>query len=532
MNPKKIIVACLAIFLVFSANHLALAATGDVEKPKSVVLFIGDGMGANQVKATEIYARDVLKKDLAITSIRTSGITTTHSASSSVTDSAAAATAIYTGYKTNNGHLNVLPDGRRVDGIGVASVKSGLSVGIISTARLTDATPAAIYANSQRRDSHNEIAGQLPDFGADVVLGVGQSHFAPSSHKDSDRKDETDVIAIMRNKGYDFVKNLSQLNAVNPDNTKKLFGMFSPSNMPYAIDRENTPALSGAPNLADMTKVALSIMGKNPKGFLLVIEGGRIDHACHANDIKTMILETLEFDEAVGVALKYRETHPDVLVIVTGDHETGGLRQTGEGAWSIDSGAILPIKRSLGAIEDKIRKNPEQEDAILKASGLELTPEEAELLRSYKVRAEQEKPTDKTAKEKASDKKSSGILNALSMITSQRAGVEWTTNGHTGLAVITRAVGPGAQLFSGDYDNTDIALKIAELLNLSIPRLTEQNEKKAGIFIVEPTFALVRAANAGNYPNSHGFVLTIFAGIADSHGTPVWQSPHPYPSKP
>lgn len=488
-RSRKILLGLLAIALVFSASCLVFATSVDAEKPKSVILFIGDGMGANQVRATESYAKEVLNRDLFITSIKTSGTTTTHSASSSVTDSAAAATAIYTGYKTNNGHVNVLPDGRRVDGIGVAAVKSGLSVGIISTARMTDATPAAVYANSTRRDAHNEIAGQLPEFGADVILGVGQRNFAPSSHKDSDRKDETDVMAIMKSKGYDFVENLTQLNAVNPGKTERLFGMFSPSNMPYAIDRENNPDLSGAPRLADMTRVALSIVERNPEGFLLVIEGGRIDHACHANDIKTMIVETLEFDDAVGVGLRYRQSHPDVLVIVTGDHETGGLRQIGEGGWSMDSGAILPIKRSLGAIEDKIRKNPEQEEAILKSSGLELTPEETELLRSYKARAEQEKLADKTEKDKALDKKLSGILNALSMITSQRAGVEWTTNGHTGHTVITRAEGPGAQMFSGDYDNTDIALKIAQLLNLSIPRLTEQNEKKSGIFIVEPTFA-------------------------------------------
>ncbi len=483
---RKYAIIMLTLLLAFSFHLPVYAQSSDQEKPRNVILFIGDGMGPNQVKAAQVYAREVLNRELVIGSINISGTTTTHSASSKVTDSAAAATAIYSGFKTKNGQLNVLPDGTTAEGIGMAAKKAGLSVGIVSTARITDATPAALYAISSNRGSHNEIAVQLPDFMADVVLGVGSKHFAPSSHKGSDRKDETDVIALMKEKGYEYVENLKELKAVQPGQIQRLFGMFSSGDMPFAIDRKNNPGLSHMPTLADMTSAAITMVEKNPKGFLLVVEGGRIDHACHANDIKTMIEETLEFDDAVAVGLKFQKTHPETLVIVTADHETGGLKRLGEGEFSMDPKALEVITRSLGHVEDKIRRHPDQIRNQLKAAGFELTPEESELLESYMAKASEDKLAGKNAADKSAKHDKSGSLRALSKITSQRSKIEWASNGHTDHHIITRAIGPGAKTFEGNYDNTDIAIKIARLLNLSIPAL---KEKKASRLLTIPAMA-------------------------------------------
>jgi alkaline phosphatase len=365
--------------------------------------------------------------------------------------------------------LNILPDGRQAFNVAVAAKRAGLSVGVVSTTRLTDATPAAIYSSSARRDCEAYIAGQLPEFSPDVVLGGGGAYFIPSSQKGSKRTDQKDIIELMKAKGYGFVENGSDLKALNPETVDKLFGLLSKSNMAYILDREGPKSLSDQPSLADMTKIALSIVGKNPKGFFIMIEGGRIDHACHTHDLKTMIVETIDFDAAVGVALSYQKAHPDVLVIVTADHETGGLIPQMEGTeFCIDPVPLEPIRRSLAYIENRIKTNPEQQDAILKSAGLKLTEEEAELLRNSQTKAAKDKPSGNGDRAKRKFAKSA-TLDALSIITSKRAKVEWTTFGHTEQPVMTKAVGPGEKLFSGSYDNTDIAKKIAELLNLSLP---------------------------------------------------------------
>jgi alkaline phosphatase len=301
-----------------------------------------------------------------------------------------------------------------------------------------------------------------------VVLGGGGAYFAPSSQKGSKRTDQKDIIEQMKSRGYGYITNVSDLKEVNPKTVDKLFGLFSTSNMAFAIDREHHDAFSKQPSLADMTKVALSIVGKNTNGFFIMIEGGRIDHACHLHDIKTMITETLDFDAAVGVALSYQKTHPGVLVIVTADHETGGLTPIEGTEFSIDPQSLEPIKKSLDLVANKIKKDPERHDDILKAAGLDLTENEAELFRNNQTKAVEENPSGNgsTANPKYAK---SATLDALSMITSARAKVNWTTFGHTEQPVMTKAVGPGAELFFGNYDNTDIAKKIAEILNLSLP---------------------------------------------------------------
>lgn len=466
---RKYFVTTIAVVLVFTINFLAFAESNDLERAKGVILLIGDGMGINQVKSAGIYAQRILGKDLAINTIQTSGLTTTHAANSKVTDSAAAATALYSGHKTNTGQLSILPDGRKVFNVAFAAKKAGLSVGVVSTTRLTDATPAAIYSSSARRDCEAYIAGQLPEFSPDVILGGGGAYFVPSSQKGSKRTDQKDIIELMKGRGYGFVENNSDLKAVNPETVDKLFGLFSLSNMAYVIDREGHKVLSNQPNLAEMTKIVLSIVGRNPKGFFVMIEGGRIDHACHNQDIKTMITETLDFDAAVGLALSYQKTHPDVLVIVTADHETGGLIHLPDGDdFTIDPLPLEPIKRSLTYLEDKIKTAPDQQEAILKSAGLNLTEEEAELLKNNQTKVVEEKPSGNGDRAKRKFAKSA-TLEALSMITSQRAKVDWTSFGHTEQPVMTKAVGPGEKLFSGSYDNTDIAKKIAEILNLSLP---------------------------------------------------------------
>ena len=464
---KKFTIAIIILALAIGMNTVSAAETGGLQKAKSIILLIGDGMGINQVRSADLYSRYIPNRSLAINSIRTLGITTTHSADSEVTDSSSAATALYAGHKINNSVINILPDGRDVFTIGHAAKKAGLSVGAVTTTRITHATPAALYSRSPDRDCEAYIAEQLPEFSPEVALGGGQQYFIPQNETGSKRKDATNLLEVMKSKGYKYVTNKDELKALDPK-TDKLLGLFAASHMDYALDRENEPALGAQPSLADMTEAALSILEENPKGFFIMIEGGRIDHACHGHDIKASIYETLDFDLAVKAALEFQKKHPDVLVIVTADHETGGLG-LGRGAeYALAMKTLEPIKNSLEYLNKKIKKDPAKIDQYIKEAGFELTEKERELLLKHLPGTPASGVPELGRYPKIDDYVFSWIHNALGAIESERCKIGWTSFAHTAQPVITRAVGPGEAEFSGSYDNTDIAKKMAKLLGLTL----------------------------------------------------------------
>ncbi|MFH0824194.1 MAG: alkaline phosphatase [Pseudomonadota bacterium] len=438
-------------------------------RAKGIIMLIGDGMGINQVRSAAIYSKHVLGKTLVIDSIRTRGTTTTYSADSEVTDSSSAATALYTGYKINNGVINILPDGRKAYTIGHAAKKAGMSVGIVSTTRLTHATPAAVYGHVPYRDDENLLAEQLVDFEPDAALGGGLGQFIPVNQKGSVRKDGKNPVEAMKAKGYDVLMTSRELRAFNPDSGRKLLGLFSPTNLYFELDRRNVPEPDAEPSLKEMTEKALSIVASNPKGFFIMIEGGRIDHACHSHDIKASIYDVLAFDEAVGAALEFRKTHPDVLVIVTADHETGGLG-LGKGTdYSLNLGALKPITASLEYLNAGMEKQPGDIEAILKAGGYELTDKERELFRKYQPRTGPAGIAELLGYKPAINKYVFSWLHyALGMIQNERAGIAWTSFVHTAQPVVTYAAGPGEEQFSGSYDNTDIPKKMVSLLGLTL----------------------------------------------------------------
>lgn len=458
----------IIIALVVALSATATAETEIAPRAKGIILLIGDGMGLNQVRVADIYAGRILNKSLAVNSILTRGVTTTFSADSEVTDSAAAATALYSGYKCKNGAINILPDGRTVFTIGHAAKKAGLSVGVVSTTRLTHATPAAVYSQSPKRDCEAYIAEQLPEFAPDVALAGGQQYFIPRNESGSKRTDDKNLIEVMKSKGYSYVKDESELKAVNPKTCDKLFGLFAKSHIDYALDRENEVSLKSQPSLADMTKAALSILERNPKGFFIMVEGGRIDHACHAHDVKAAICEMLDFDSAVAVALEFRKAHPDVLVIVTADHETGGLGLGRGTEYALDVSALQPIKNSLEYLNKKLKKDPAKANDLITAAGFEFTDKEKELLQKHSPETQASGVPELSGFPKINGYVLSWIHYVLGSITSERAKIGWTSFAHTGQPVITWAVGPGDKEFSGSLDNTDIPKKMAKLLGVTL----------------------------------------------------------------
>jgi len=299
-------------------------------------------------------------------------------------------------------------------------------------------------------------------------MAGGMRHFIPQTEKGSKRHDDKDLIAAMKNKGYAYVTNAVELMAIDAKKNDRLFGLFAMSHMDYELDRENVPKLGSQPSLADMTQAALSILEKSPKGFFLMIEGGRIDHACHAHDIKAAIYETLALDDAVSAALEYRKGHPNVLVLVTGDHETGGLGLGSGTEYALALAELRPLKNSLEYVSHQIQNDPVRLDEYLNAAGFELTKDE----RAFLVKNRPETKVDAVAQlhnyPRIDENVVSWIHFVLSSIESGRAGIGWTSYAHTAQPVITYAAGPGEEEFAGFYDNTDVAKKMFKLLRLPL----------------------------------------------------------------
>jgi alkaline phosphatase len=272
----------------------------------------------------------------------------------------------------------------------------------------------------------------------------------------------------MKKDGYTYVGNKNELQAVDPNATSKLLGLFAGSHLSYDLDRQNVEELKSEPTLADMTRTALAILAKNPKGFFLMVEGGRIDHACHLHDIKASIFETLAFDEAVKAALDFQKAHPEVLVIVTADHETSGLGLGTGTHYGIDFKSLVPIKNSLEYITKKMSKDPMNASNLLKTAGFEFSDQEKALLSKYPPDMKPSQTAEFADFPKIDRYMPAWILVALGTIESDRAKIGWTSYVHTAQPVITFASGPGAKEFEGAYDNTDIPKKIAKLLGLTL----------------------------------------------------------------
>ncbi|MDI6828145.1 MAG: alkaline phosphatase [Armatimonadota bacterium] len=318
MIKRTLIPALLIAILVMS-----LIPVGASRAPKNVILMIGDGMGIAQIALTRIK----LEREYAVLnmdSMPNTALVKTHSANSTVTDSAAAGTALATGFKTNNGMVGVLPDGKIVQNIREAAAKLGKATGLVTTTTITHATPACFGAHIAKRSDEADIAPQLIENRIDVLLGGGKQVFIPQSFTGSKRKDERNLIEEAKSAGYAFVETREAMLAIR---TGKLLGLFQ-------MGALTTDAPE--PSLAEMTAKAIEILSNDKDGFFLMVEGGQIDWKCHANDIQGMIKQLLDFDAAVGKALEFAQSNKDTLVVVTADHETGGLSILGSEEGGLD----------------------------------------------------------------------------------------------------------------------------------------------------------------------------------------------------
>ena len=464
---KQVIRRHVAVLLV-----IFLVSTVWAQQAKYVFYFIGDGMGVNQVNGAEMYLAEqegrIGVKPLLFTTFPAGPMATTFSATNSVTDSSAAGTALATGEKTYNGAVSMDDDKNVLSTVAERAKKAGRKVGIATSVSVDHATPAAFYAHQPNRSRYYEIALDLPKAGFDFYAGSG--FLKPTTT--ADKKEAPNVFPIIEEAGYTIARGLDEYKEKAADAKKMILIQkegAEPSCLPYAIDHEE-----GDLTLPEITESAVSFLSKgNKKGFFLMVEGGKIDWACHSNDPVTVFEEVIDLDNAVRVAYEFYKKHPkETLIVVTADHETGGMG-LGIGKYELHLKSLLNQKQSQDLLSKAItdlRKDKagkaswnEIKDLLTEKMGfwkeLPLTWEQEKMLRDE---YEQSFVKNKVVFEESLYARTEPLAAAARKVMSQIAMVGWTSSSHTAGYVPVFAIGAGADLFTGKMDNTEIPKRIAK----------------------------------------------------------------------
>ncbi|TWH58162.1 alkaline phosphatase [Desulfitobacterium sp. LBE] len=491
---------------VVAAQPAATSKAEVTEKtPKYIFMFIGDGMAAVQVNSAQIYGGTNKHNQMALDKMNFQdfeavGYQTTQDATSFAPDSASTATSLSSGFKTWSGTIGLKPVGSKsgnkpenVEGTIPKTIaerlkaEKGMKIGIISTVTINHATPAAYYAHVASRNDYYDIALQMANSGFDFF---GGGTISQPTGKDKDQKDAYDV---MKEKGYKIAKTKEDILALNSQSGKAyaVTPVTQDSGaMPYAIDNKD-----GDLTLADFVKKGIDVLD-NDKGFFMMAESGKIDWAGHANDAKANIGDVIAFEEAIQVAIDFAAKHPEeTLIIVTGDHETGGMT-IGQATTGYDTAfhILESQKISYVAFDALINKmkadNPslkfddvmpvitENFGLVNKTKNdisrpgepsymtLELSDREVAKLKKAFMETMKDKPTDSEENDLLY-----GGYNPLSVtlthILNNKAGIGWTSYSHTGVPVPVYATGASAELFNGAYENTAVYDKLVKATNLN-----------------------------------------------------------------
>ncbi|MBM7563640.1 alkaline phosphatase [Paenibacillus sacheonensis] len=407
------ITAAALVITTFAAGHGKNEAEAASKQAKNVILFVGDGMGTAQRDAIRL-ATVGEKGQLAMDAMPYLGLIHT-SSTIPVTDSAAAATAFASGVKTYNGAIGVDANKKSVKTILEYAKEMGKSTGIVTTSQVTDATGAAFASHVEDRSKQSDIALQyLTKSKVDVLLGGGEDFWYPAGQagkfKDEPAEDPSEkskgtqgnLVDKAKQLGYSFVSNKTDMQKAKGG---KLLGLFANEEMFQQRPEGEGDLYNPIVPLPDMTKKALDTLSANKKGFFLMVEEEATDEMAHSNNAKLTIKAGQQLDQSVQIAKNFAKSHPDTLVLVLADHETGGF-----------------------SIEE-VNADDESGDAISKEDG------------PFAI--------------------ANSKLNFV---------VDWTTSSHTAVDVPVTVMGPGAELFSGVYENTGIFTRLAQAMGIKLPK--------------------------------------------------------------
>ena len=456
----------LAPWMIYAAPAAQLDAPRP-PAPKYIFLFLADGAGIAHMEITRQYNRTIHNEGLVIVDKimkeGSLGLITTDAADSLSTDSAAAATALAGGCKANIGALGMCANGTIPRTAGEIAKGKNMRVGLVTNSTIYDASPAAFISHVPNRRNFAAILNRYVEFAPDILLGGGRDQFLAKNQAGSRRSDDTDLLNVFRQKGYLYVSTKQELEQAQRG---KVLGLFSPADMSFEIDRDKKTE----PSVYDMTQAAIRLLyNDNPNGFFVFIENENIDTAAHLSDVASLIRDYREFDRAVGLAYDFYRKHPrETLIIVTSDHETGGLAFTlalkdlssNKGTNQI-AGSIEDLKR-IDSITISLRKaleilgpNPTAAaiDKLMSDyfSGFTMAPEfkEAILKRQPLSRPLFLDPA----------------AHALGMMIANNTQAYWLTSAHTNHPVFVTAIGPGSEKFRGYLDNTDFGKNLKAILD-------------------------------------------------------------------
>lgn len=427
-----------------------VAMYGNTKNPKNVIFLVGDGMGPAYTSAYRYFKDNPNTKEMEKTAFDQYLVGTQRTnpddPKENITDSAAAATAFSSGHKTYNGAIGVTPDKQPVETVLERAKSQGKSTGLVSTAEITDATPAAYASHIDSRDKKDEIAKQFYNdrikgkHKVDVLLGGGAKYFG---------KENGNIDKKFKKDGYDVVKNKQQLANAKSD---RVLGLFADKNMPLQID-----APKQNPLLSDMQGAALEKLSKNKKGFFLMVEGASIDKQGHANDITGVMSEMSGFETAFDNAMKYAKQHKDTLVVATADHSTGGLT-IGKGKdYKWDPKAVQIMKHSGKWMADEIASGKDVTKTIQAGYGFDLSKAQMDAIQKE---ADAIKGLDENKDKSKYEAQLQKLQDAIQKPINDQSHTGWTTYGHTGEDVNTYAYGPGSESWRGNIDNTENATNI------------------------------------------------------------------------
>lgn len=434
------------------------------KKPRNIIFMVSDGMSASVPVLAESFSQHVRNSGthwhrLSRETHTVHGYFDTAALNTLVPDSASACTAWASGSRVFNGSINILPDGTALVPIGKLAREAGRRLGLVTTTTITHATPAGFAAQVGRRSSEADIATQYLNE-VDVLMGGGTEHFAPARRDDGD-----DLFQRFADNGFAVIQHRSHLAGASRE--AKILGVFGASHLPYSIDHARSDELQArVPTLAEMTRAALRSLSSHEHGFLLQVEGGRVDHAAHANDAAALLWDQIAFDEAIGVVLDFAVDRDDTLVIVTTDHGNANPGLNGMGSRYRDSTECfrrLALSRvSVESIRSSLRRDAARSNAtiikaIRMATGIELDEHHAEMLAA----SLDGRPVVEANRQHAN------FFGLLGQMLGNHTGIGWTGITHTADPAMVMAVGPGSEMFHGLMLNTDGFVRLTDALHVN-----------------------------------------------------------------
>ncbi len=447
----------LGLISVFLLSCSPKNTPAEQKTAKYIFFFIGDGMGEAHVQLTEAYLQTINSyaigsQSLSMDTLPARGVASTYCNNQIITGSAASGTALATGNKTNFGVISKSPElNKKYESIAEKYKKQGRKVGIISTVSINHATPAVFYAHQNHRNYYYSIGRELSSSNFDFFGGGG-------FYKADSIPDEN-LYTLTEAKGYKVYREQTDLSQLPID--EKIF-LINPvlgekAEMPYAIDRKT----EGGYSLAEITKAGIKHL-TNDDGFFMMIEGGKIDWAAHRNDAASIVHEVIDFDLAIQEALKFYKEHADeTLIVITADHETGGLTL---------GNAHLGYSTNFSYLKN-------QSMSYERASRLYALPEDTATLNEafyVKNMSDFEKSLLKRSLHPQNNPDAHidygpyfPPIKTYNQLVNLRSGVGFTTWDHTAIPVPVYAIGVGQEMFTGKYDNTDIPKKILKASGLS-----------------------------------------------------------------